>query len=327
MAWLRVFVTRVTGFARGHSCARRARASDGSSNGPELAQVCKQALTFVFSEHTFTNEMGRPPRIDRGILLETARRIFMAKGYASTTLADIASELSVTPAAILRHVESKQALFVEAMSTATIDPPDCILDLVHADASADPRPVLRRIAREFVPFARGVLASRIVMEMHERAHPALVLPFRPDDTSNPARRGVPILIDYFRRASEAGTIRIADPQAAALLFIGSLHSYIIFHELMRLTPVYPLDRYIDALLDLWANGGIAPPAGGTGEPRDEETTSNRAAARSRTGRKPGNVALPARGAQAKADDPVGNDRDEDGARRVARGGTRRPRSR
>ncbi len=210
--------------------------------------------------------MGRPPRIDRGILLETARRIFMAKGYASTTLADIAGELAVTPAAILRHVDSKQALFAEAMSTSTVDPPACILDLATTDAAEDPRPVLRRIAREFVPFARAVLASRIVMEMHERAHPALVLPFRPDDTSNPARRGIPILIDYFRRAGEAGTIRIADPQAAALLFIGSLHSYVIFHELIRLTPVYPLDRYIDALLDLWTSGGIATPAQGTGTP-------------------------------------------------------------
>jgi AcrR family transcriptional regulator len=267
--------------------------------------------------------MGRPPRIDRDQLLQTAQRFFTTKGFAATTLADIAGELSVTPAAILRHVDSKQALFAEAMSTVTVDPPACILDLATTDASADPRPVLRRIAKEFVPFARGIIASRIVVEMHERAHPAIVLPFRPDDASNPARRGIPILIDYFRRACAAGTIRIDDPQAAALLFIGSLHSYIIFHELIRLTPVYPLDKYIDALLDLWTNGGIGNPEGGTVGPREKKSGSNRDSDRRAVRSGSRSVAVRARDKKAKADDPVGNNRGKDGPRRVAGGRPRR----
>ena len=47
--------------------------------------------------------MGRPPRISREQLLDTARRVFSTRGFDGATLADIGAELGVTPAAILRH--------------------------------------------------------------------------------------------------------------------------------------------------------------------------------------------------------------------------------
>src|SRR6266550_4509004 len=43
--------------------------------------------------------MGRPPTINRERLLETARRVFAAKGFEAATLADIAAELHVRRAA------------------------------------------------------------------------------------------------------------------------------------------------------------------------------------------------------------------------------------
>ena len=66
--------------------------------------------------------MGRPPTIQRQQLLETARRIFAQKGFEAATLADIARELSVTPAALLRHASSKQALFAQSMKAARVAP-------------------------------------------------------------------------------------------------------------------------------------------------------------------------------------------------------------
>jgi len=63
--------------------------------------------------------MGRPPRIGREQILDTARRIFAAQGFAATTLSDIAGRLGVTPAALLRHVGSKDALFHDAMHGST----------------------------------------------------------------------------------------------------------------------------------------------------------------------------------------------------------------
>src|SRR5438445_13484595 len=96
--------------------------------------------------------MGRPPRISQDELLDTARRIFAAKGFEAATLADISSELGVTPAAVLRHFDSKQELFWAAMQGRQVTgPPDFILELANADGRSDPRVVLRGIAERFVP--------------------------------------------------------------------------------------------------------------------------------------------------------------------------------
>ena len=212
--------------------------------------------------------MGRPPTIDRDRLIDTARRVFAAKGFEATTLADIAKELGVTPAAILRHVDSKQALFGLAMKSGMLlEPPACILELPRVDAKTDPRVVLRRIAEEFVPFIQDVLATRIVVAMHASSRStSVVLPFDPE-ADNPPRRGLKIVADYFRRAAEAGVMRIRDPHAAALLFMGSLQGYVLSHTVLKITPALPLGHYIDALLELWTSGALtqrrpSPPRAG-----------------------------------------------------------------
>ena len=130
--------------------------------------------------------MGRPPRISRDELLDTARRVFALKGFEAATLADIAAELRVTPAAVLRHVDSKQELFRIAMSARLTAPPDFILELAGVDAATDPRIVLRGIAERFIPFAEKVVGENIAVYMHERAR-SLVVPFDPSAADSPPR--------------------------------------------------------------------------------------------------------------------------------------------
>jgi len=243
--------------------------------------------------------MGRPPTITRERLIDTARRVFAAKGFDSTTLADIAKELGVTPAAILRHVDSKQALFGLAMQSGMLlEPPQCILELPKIDAKSDPRAVLRRIAEGFVPFIQDVLATRIVVAMHASSRStSLVLPFDPE-ADNPPRRGLKIVADYFRRAAEAGVMRISDPRAAALLFMGSLQGYVLSHTVLKISPPVPLDEYIDALLELWTSGALSPspPRRGEKVPKADEGASRSRGARPLTRlRHP----LPASGARAE----------------------------
>src|SRR5207248_2223521 len=106
-------------------------------------------------------QMGRPPRISREQLLESARGVFAIKGFEGATLADIAAELDITPAAILRHFESKQHLFETAMRGRVTAPPDFILALAGIDGDADPRTVLRGIAEHFIPFVEKAIAENI----------------------------------------------------------------------------------------------------------------------------------------------------------------------
>src|SRR5258708_6103532 len=249
--------------------------------------------------------MGRPRKITREHLLATARSVFAAKGFEATTLADIALELEVTPAAVLRHFDSKQALFAAAMgSGAAIHVPDFIRDLATIDAAtADPREVLRGIGERFIPFVQRVIGQNIAVYMHRRSHAtSFVVPFDTGSGESPPRRGLPIVEDYFRRAAAAGVMKLTDPRAAALIFMGTLQSYVFIHQILHIAPKpYPLGRYLDALIELWTDGAIVGRADGGNRaekvqhPQDSHRGSRRGSGRDR------DAGLPPRDAKTSGD--------------------------
>jgi AcrR family transcriptional regulator len=204
--------------------------------------------------------MGRPPIIDRTELLAAARRQFARKGFERTTLADIAAELHVTAAAVLRHAGSKEKLFLQAMRAGVTELPPFIAAVENAPADADPREILGSFARAFVPFAEKSISGHIAVYMHSRSAP-LTLPFDVNSPDSPPRRGVAALEAYMRRATEAGRMRARDPRAAALLFAGQLQAYVFLHHILRIAPTpHPFDQYLDQLLELWTSGVIVPAA-------------------------------------------------------------------
>lgn len=201
--------------------------------------------------------MGRPRIIEREALLQAAREVFTRKGFEAATLADIADILKVSPAGILRHIGSKQALYVEAMGEQQIVLPDALTELRKADP-ADPLPPLRRMAEAMIPFLRQRLRQLIGLYMHMKADPDFFAlpPAIRIRTSGPAR-ALEIVEDFLARARKAGTLRLDSPRAAALLFLGALQSYAFFHFVVEVTPrPFPLQRYLDTLFDLWTRGGI-----------------------------------------------------------------------
>jgi AcrR family transcriptional regulator len=262
--------------------------------------------------------MGRPPRISRDQILDAARVAFSARGFAATTLADIAGTLDVTPAAILRHVRSKQELFRAAMSNRGIATPDFVTAMTTLEDSADPRSVLSDLARRMIPFLGNIIRPAIAVQMHATT---VVVPFDPKDEEIPPRRAIRILTDYFARAIRAGVIREADPRALALLFLGQLQAHVFFHQILGVTPAYPVEEYIDALIGLWSDGVF----GGI-RARKKASKKGRSAAgdRRRGGR---GVAVHAQAERAETARPRRNAGSADGKRRLARRGPRRPRSR
>jgi AcrR family transcriptional regulator len=262
--------------------------------------------------------MGRPPRISRDQILGTARTAFTEAGFAATTLAGIAAELGVTAAAILRHFPSKQDLFAAAMSSRGIALPAFLDELAETDGSADPRLVLRHFAEQMVPFASAVIRPAIAVNMHMAARQTtVVVPFDTTSEETPPRRGLKIVAAYFRRAMKAGRVRNGDPRAMALLFVGQLQAYVFLHRVLNVTPVYPLDDYLDAQIDLWTNGAIE--RGGSRVRKKAVAPDHPRAARS--GRSGDGTRVRAQAARAEAPRPRRNDRGPDGERRVARGRT------
>jgi len=207
--------------------------------------------------------MGRPARVTRTQVLKAAREAFAAGGYDGTTLATIAARLGVSPAALLRHAPGKAALFAAAMAEPpAAERPFPMAFMADADP-ARPREVLRELARTAIPFIEAQISEAIACWMYAknaRERSTLHLPWNPRAEDNPPRRIFTLLERYLRRAAKAGTLRVRDPQAAAMAFIGNLNAYVFFHRVVPLVdPPLPLDRYVDTLLDIWSRGALAVP--------------------------------------------------------------------
>src|SRR5215813_9626600 len=177
--------------------------------------------------------MGRPARVTREQVLKAAREAFADRGYEGTTLASIGGRLGVSPAALLRHAPTKAALFAAAMEASHTEDVLPSAFLADCDGSEEPLTVLRRFADALVPFIDGRIGETIAAWMRLRSAgrlPAIRLPFDPRRRSSPPQRVLAALEAYMRRAEKAGTLRIVDPRAAALAFLGALQAYVFMHR-------------------------------------------------------------------------------------------------
>src|SRR5262245_15059421 len=110
--------------------------------------------------------MGRTARVHREEVLAAARAGFLEGGYAGTTLAQIAARLGISPAALLRHAPTKQALFDQAMGLRAERDLHPLAFLEGIEASADPLKVLRRVGEVFVPFIQERLREVVALYIH-----------------------------------------------------------------------------------------------------------------------------------------------------------------
>jgi AcrR family transcriptional regulator len=198
--------------------------------------------------------------VTRENVLRAARDAFGERGYEGTTLASISGRVGLSPAALLRHAPSKEALFAAAMAQDGTDAEALPMAfLATTPGSADPRKTLRHLAEAFVPFFEKKIGADLVRYLH--AHPEEAN--GPDPAPNLAktrRRGFAMVAAYMDRASRAGTLSIRDPEAAATVFMGSLVSYVFLNRVARIfDPPLPLDKYLDDLLLIWSRGAIRSP--------------------------------------------------------------------
>ncbi len=203
--------------------------------------------------------MGRPARVTREQVLVEARRAFAERGFDGTTLADIGARLGVSPAALLRHAPTKQALFALAMESEPAGEALPTDFLASVSPGEDPARVLRRLAREFIPFIEQKMGENIARFLRARTEEearTIRLPFDPRQKTAPPARAIRALADYLRRARETGAVSVRSARAAALAFLGSLQSYVFLHRVLRIEPPIPLEAYLDTVIDIWKRGAI-----------------------------------------------------------------------
>lgn len=160
-------------------------------------------------------------------ILEAALALFAERGFASTTVADIAERAGVSKAAIYWHFRDKEALLEAAFVTVV---PAARIHLALRDlAGLEPEVVLERVAEEYLAGFRRLLRHfRIVLSGLET-----VPRFRAFMNRYVALELVALLAHYLDREVRAGRLASADPCLAAQTFYSALFGFVIMRDVMQ----------------------------------------------------------------------------------------------
>ncbi|MCQ4205616.1 TetR/AcrR family transcriptional regulator [Streptomyces longispororuber] len=182
-------------------------------------------------------------------ILEAATNVFLDKGYAGTSMDDIAKLAAVSKQTVYKHFSDKEKLFADIV-LATTDRLDTTIDLLAElptdDANLEEN--LTRLARQFLTALtdpRVIQLRRLIIANAD---------FFPDLGTEwyerGFQRGLTTLAATFQRLADQGLLRVDDPLLAANHFSGLL-LWIPVNKAMFTGRV----QYTEADLDRYAAAG------------------------------------------------------------------------
>ncbi|MGY1577293.1 TetR/AcrR family transcriptional regulator [Streptomyces sp. MN13] len=183
-------------------------------------------------------------------ILDAATTVFLNKGYAGTSMDDIAKLAAVSKQTVYKHFADKEKLFAEIV-LATTDRIDAMVDLV-ADVPADAEGLeenLTRLARQFLAALTQpqVIQLRRLIIANADAFPELGAAWYEQGFE----RVLATLAATFQRLTDQGLLKTDDPMLAAHHFAGLL-LWIPVNQAM----FHGGAQHSEADLDRYAVGGI-----------------------------------------------------------------------
>lgn len=188
-----------------------------------------------------------------------ARRLFAARGFAGTSMADIAAAAGVSKATVFHHYRTKQALYEALVSEALTGFREQLIPLL--DPVHDLRGSLQEFAAAHVARLTGMQATTrlIAREMLSGSSAATSL-FAESEMA----RNFALLVDALRRGQSRGTVRgDVDPGLAVFMLLAA--NWFLVQNAARLqrhpdlAVINSTDAYAAELARLLAHG-LAPTA-------------------------------------------------------------------
>ncbi|MFI7600468.1 TetR/AcrR family transcriptional regulator [Actinoplanes sp. NPDC049681] len=189
-------------------------------------------------------------------IYEHAARLFAERGFAGTSLQDIAVSMGLTRTAIYHYVDSKEALLEQIVTEVTLEGV-ALLRTIRGRADLDPRGRLRLAAYEMASRnaanpARFRLWHIGQMELSEP------LASRNERAKREVLAELRGLIDD---GVDAGILRPVDSRTAALGILG-MCNWIAWW--FRPSPEHPVEPVAEAFAEMAVHGLAAEPAGPAG---------------------------------------------------------------
>ncbi len=188
------------------------------------------------------------------ILKEKAKQIlqgalpeFLKHGYAGTSMDKVAKSAGVSKQTLYSYYSDKDGLFTALIQDIASEKFQIIWS---KPLEGEPETVLRELAYRLldnVSNKNHLNFSRLILAESDK---------RPDLSQlflkTVAKPSIEILTNYFQEQDE---FNFADPEATAMIFIGSLIHYVLNQELLHGKEIMPMDkeRYVTNLINLVLN--------------------------------------------------------------------------
>ncbi|MEU4118696.1 TetR/AcrR family transcriptional regulator [Kitasatospora sp. NPDC028055] len=196
------------------------------------------------------NEPGTRSARKHQAIMEAATTVFMAKGYAGTSMDDIAKLAAVSKQTVYKHFADKEKLFAEIV-LATTDRIEAMIDLV-SDIPADPATLeenLGALARQFLTTLTRpqVLQLRRLIIANADNFPELGATWYEQGFE----RVLATLAETFQRLADQGALKVDDALLAANHFSGLLLWIPVNKAMFHGSP-----QHTDAELERYAEAGV-----------------------------------------------------------------------
>jgi AcrR family transcriptional regulator len=179
-------------------------------------------------------------------ILQTARRLFVQKGYTAASMRQIAEDAGIGKATIYHHFPDKQAI-VMALLQKNIGRMDEALQLVRAEE--DPRERIRTAATVSVNF---LLESAEILQIVRREVPGGRDQMQ-SGFQDFFQEYMALLADAIRRGTEQGIFRAVDPTDAARVLMTLIQGTFAMAYLGGGHPQSP-EKAAATLLDIYFQG-------------------------------------------------------------------------
>jgi AcrR family transcriptional regulator len=178
-------------------------------------------------------------------ILQGAIQVFLQRGYAGTSMDQVATIANVSKQTIYSHFQDKEGLFTALIERVTIERWQAEAGLEVWEG--EPETTLRRLAiaylkkigdEEYLALLRVVIGESVKFPELTQLYTRTVI-----------QRGHGLICNYFKAHPE---LKLSDPEATARICMGSLVSFVVTQQILYGSQIMPFEqeRLIDELVGM-----------------------------------------------------------------------------
>ncbi len=181
-------------------------------------------------------------------VLDAALDLFTRKGFAHTTVEQVARKAGLSKAAVYLYFPSKKALLAGLVQRAVVPIADLALDQI-ARFRGDPRPLIRQLLALFAERMREPSVSAVPKLVLREAvvAPEIARMYRTEVLD----RVIPALGALIAQGVAGGHLRAVDPELTVRSLLGPVLMHILLDEVFSIRPAagQTSDHGLEALID------------------------------------------------------------------------------